>query len=129
MKSCKIPTIGFPVVAQQKRIWLASMRKEVRSLALLSALKIWYCYELWCRSQMQLKSGDAVAVAYASSYSSDSIPSLGTSICHRCRPKKKKKKKRKEKKNYYSAWCIKSMILGPPPCLPECLTTVNKGPI
>ena len=42
---------------------------------------------------------------------------------------KKKKKKGKEKKKYYSAWCIKSMILGPPPCLPECLTTVTKGPI
>ena len=36
---------------------------------------------------MQLGSGVAVAVVYAGSYSSDSTPSLGTSICHRCSPK------------------------------------------
>ena len=35
----------------------------------------------------------AVAVAVASGCTSDSIPSLGTSICHTCSPKKPKKKK------------------------------------
>ena len=35
----------------------------------------------------------AMAVAMAGSYSSDSIPSLGTSICHRCGPKKAKTNK------------------------------------
>ena len=35
---------------------------------------------------MQVQS-PAVAVAQASNYSSDSTPSLGTSICHRCGPK------------------------------------------
>jgi len=40
---------------------------------------------------MQLGSGVAVAVVKASSCSSDSIPSLGTSICHRYGPKKTKK--------------------------------------
>ena len=34
-------------------------------------------------------SGIAVAVAWASSCSSDSTPSLGISICHGCGPKKK----------------------------------------
>ena len=49
--------------------------------------------ELWCKSQMQLQSGIAVAVAQAGSYSSNSTPNLETSICHRCGPKKTKKKK------------------------------------
>ena len=43
---------------------------------------------------MQLRSGVAVPVAQANSHSSDSTPSLGTSIC----PPKKAKKKRREKK-------------------------------
>ena len=43
---------------------------------------------------MPLRSGDAVAVA--GSYSSDSTPSLGSSICHRCGLKKAK---RREKRN------------------------------
>ena len=33
--------------ALQKQISLASMRMQVRSLALLSGLRIWHCYELW----------------------------------------------------------------------------------
>ena len=45
---------------------------------------------------MGLRSLVAVAVALAGSRSSNSTPSLGTSICHRCGPKKQKKKKRKE---------------------------------
>ena len=32
-----------------------------------------------------------MAVAWAGNYSSDSTPSLGTSICQECSPKKKKK--------------------------------------
>ena len=38
---------------------------------------------------MQLGSGVAIAVVQVCSYSSDLIPSLGTSICCRCGPKKK----------------------------------------
>ena len=41
---------------------------------------------------MQLGSCVAVAVVEASSYSSHWTPSLGTSICHMCGPKKTKKK-------------------------------------
>ena len=37
----------------------------------------------------------AVAVVEARSCSSDSTPSLRTSICHRCSSKKEKKKKKK----------------------------------
>ena len=39
------------------------MRIQVQSLAPLNGLRIWHCRELWCRSQRQLESGIAVAVA------------------------------------------------------------------
>ena len=77
-------------MAQQKQIQLVSMRMWDRSLASLNGLRIWHCHELECRSQTPLDS--RVAVTQAGSYSSDSTPSLGTSIRCRCGPKKKKKK-------------------------------------
>ena len=40
----------------------------------------WRCRELQCRSQTWLGSQVAVAVAEAGSYSSNSTPSLGTSM-------------------------------------------------
>ena len=46
---------------------------------------------------MRLGSCVAVVVVWAVVHSSDSTPSLGTSICHRCGCKKGKKKKGKEK--------------------------------
>ena len=56
-------------VPQEFLLWLSrlrtqleSMRIWVQSLALLSGLRIWCCHELRCRSQMQLRSGVAVAV-------------------------------------------------------------------
>ena len=57
-------------------------RGWVWSLASISGLRIQRCPELCCRSQMCLGSGVAVAVAQACGCSSDSTPSLGTSICH-----------------------------------------------
>ena len=60
----------------------------------LSGLRIRHCHEPWYRSQMRLGSG--VAVAKAGSYSSDSTPSLGTSICRGCGPRKDKKSKKKK---------------------------------
>ena len=80
-------------MAQWKRILLGTMRLQVRSLALLRGLRIRHCHELWCRSQMQLGSCIAVAEVQASGYSFNSTPSLGTSICLGCGPKKQKKKK------------------------------------
>ena len=41
---------------------LVSMKIWVQSLALLSGLRIWPCCEMWCRSQMRLRSGVAVAM-------------------------------------------------------------------
>ena len=54
---------GVPIVAQQKQIRLGTMRLQVQSLALISGLRIWHCHELWCRSQTQLSSSMAAAVA------------------------------------------------------------------
>ena len=65
----------------------------VQSVALLSGLTIRRCHELWCRLQSWLGSGVAMAVAVAGSCSSDLTPSLGTSICPRCGPKKQTNKK------------------------------------
>ena len=64
--------------------------------------RIQCCCKLWCRSQIWLGSGVAVAVAVAvaaaSSCSSDSTPSLGTSMCCRIGPIKAKQNKTKQNK-------------------------------
>ena len=57
----------------------------------------------WAASQTQL--GCHVAVAVAGSYSSDSTPSLGTSMCRRYSPKKDKKEGRKEGRRKYIWSC------------------------
>ena len=72
------------------------MRTEIPSLASLSGLKTWHCCELWCRLQVQFGSDVAVAVAKADGYSSNSTPSLGTSIYHWGSSEKHKKKKKKK---------------------------------
>ena len=41
---------GVPIVAQQKRIQLGTMKLRIQSLALLSGLRIRRCCELWCKS-------------------------------------------------------------------------------
>ena len=78
-----------------------SMRMWVRSLVSLSELRIWHCHELQCRLQTRLRSCIAAAVAQAGSYSSNSTPSLGTSMCYRCSPKKKKTKQNKNEHNRF----------------------------
>ena len=47
----KIQETEVPTVAQQKQIWLVSIRMRVQSLLSLSGLGIWCCCELWCRSE------------------------------------------------------------------------------
>ena len=68
---------GVSVMAQQKQIWLGTMRFWLRSLASLSGLRIWCCcgsrgvgrwLELWL------------------------VPSLGISICLGCGPSKTRQK-------------------------------------
>ena len=51
-----------------------------------------------CRSQTQLRSHIAMAVAQGNGYSSDLIPSLGTSICCWFGPKNPKNKTKQNKK-------------------------------
>ena len=80
---------GVPVVAQWKQIQVVSMRMRIQSLPSFSGLGIRRCHELWCRSQTQLGSHIAVAVAQASRCSWDSTLSLGTSMCHGWGPKKR----------------------------------------
>ena len=81
---------GILVMVQWKWIWLGTMKLQVRSLVLLSGLRIWRFGELWRRSQTRL--GSCVAVVKASSYSSDSTPSLETSIRRGCSSKKQQQK-------------------------------------
>ena len=57
----KYDRVRVYVVVQQKQI--VTTRLWVRSLASLSGLRILRCHELWCRLQMRLRSGIAVAVA------------------------------------------------------------------
>ena len=73
-------------------IQLVSMRMQVQSLASLSGSGIQHSSELSCRSHMQLGSHVAVATAQAGSCRSNSTPSLGASMCHRCGPNNPKKK-------------------------------------
>ena len=63
----------------------------VPSLALLRVLRIQHWHELRCRSQKRLGTHVTMAVVWAGSYSSDSTPHLGTSICCMFGPKIKKK--------------------------------------
>ena len=88
-------------MAQLKQIQQGTMRLQVQSLASLIRLRILRCHGLWCRLQMWFRSRVAVVVVQASGYSPDSTPSLGTSICHKCGPKKTKKKKKKKKEVKY----------------------------
>ena len=75
-------------MVQQKPIQLGTMRLWVGSLALLSGLR---SLQAWLGSHV------AVTLVYTGSYSSDLTPSLGTSICYKCSPKKQKNKKIKIK--------------------------------
>ena len=84
------------------------MMTQVRSLASLSGLRIWHCRELWCRSQVQLGSHVAVAVSVAEDIgcSSNSTPSQGTSICHRCGPKKHTHTHTQREKRKKKGFCV-----------------------
>ena len=75
--------------------WLTNPTRNHEVAGSVPGLDQWVkdqrCRELQCGSQTRLGSCVAVAVVYAGSYSSDLTPSLGTSICHRCNPKKTNK--------------------------------------
>ena len=94
---------GVPVAAQRKQIRLGTTRLPVRSLASLSDLRVWRCCELWCIC----RHGSDPTLLWlwhrpAATAPLGPLPSLGTSICCRCSPKKKKK----EKSNKHKEYCI-----------------------
>ena len=85
---------GVPTGAQWEQTRVVSERTQVRSLVSLSRLRIRHCCELWCRSQTQLGSG--VAVAVAGSCGSGLTPSLETCVLLGCGPKKTKREREEE---------------------------------
>ena len=57
----------------------------------------------WHCKDAELNAG--LRVVWAGSCSSDSIPSLGTSTCHRCLKRQKKKKKKRGREGAgWGAW-------------------------
>ena len=78
--------------------WLTNPTRSHEVAGLVPGLAQWVkeptarCRELWCRSQMWLRSCVAVAVAVASSCSSDSAVALIQPLAWE--PKKQKKKKK-----------------------------------
>ena len=68
------------------------MRMRVQSLGLLSVLRIRRCHELWCRSQMQLGFGIAMA----------QIQPLALELLYALPPTPQKKKKKKKKKKKWA---------------------------
>ena len=109
--AAKETTLGVPLVARQKRTQLGTMRLWVRSLAWLSGSRIQRCRKLWCRLQMRLGSGIAVAVAQSSSCSSDWTRSLGASICHLYGPNKTKKKRNHSSLQFWLHFPVSSLTL------------------
>ena len=76
----KNEALGVPVVAQQKRIRLGTMKLRVRSMASLSGFRIWRCHELWCRSTAVAP----IAIAWE--------PPYATGVALKRKRKKKKKR-------------------------------------
>ena len=84
----KVTNPGVPVMAQ----WLTNPTRNHEVAGSVPGLaQFRRCLEMWCRLQMQLRSRVAVPLVLASGYSSDSTPSLGTSICRGSGPRKGKK--------------------------------------
>ena len=83
-RRAKACILGVPMAQQVK-----NQIRSVPGLAQWVKYLARHCHRLQCRAQMRLISGVAVAVAQASSCTSNSTPSLGTSICCRCGPNKK----------------------------------------
>ena len=88
-------TMGVPIMAQQKQIWLVNMRTQDWPLASFSGLRIPPALPVSCG--IGCRHGSDLVFLWlwyrpvATVLNSDSTPSLGTSICCRCGPKKKKK--------------------------------------
>ena len=83
-------------MAQRKRIQLGTMRFQVRSLALISGLRINAQGIAMSRGVGCRCGSDPVLLwLWSTQAGSNWIPSLGTSICLRCGPKKQKNNNKK----------------------------------
>ena len=110
----KVYYFGVPIVAQQKWIWLVSVRTQVWSLASISGLRTWHCGELWCRSRhssdptwLRLWHRPA-AIAPIWPLAWESPYAAGVVL------KDKKKKKKRKSKVYYFQNHIIHFIIGRP---------------
>ena len=75
------------------------MRTWIQSLALLSRLRLWRCRELWSKSC-------CCGCGVSQQLQPNSTPSLGTSTCCTCGPKKKEKKFIWKHKRHWTAKTI-----------------------
>ena len=74
--------LGTLLVSMRMRCWFDPWPHSV-------GLRIQHCHDLRCRSQTQLRSPNCCG--RDQQLQLQSIPSLGTSICYRCGPKKQKR--------------------------------------
>ena len=83
---------GVPIVDQRVKNLTSIHEDAGLTPGLTQWLRILHYHELQCRSQVQLGSGMAVALAYTGSCISNLTCSLETSICCKSGPKKKKQR-------------------------------------
>ena len=92
--------VEFPSWLSGQRIQLGTMRLWVRSLVLLRVLRIQRCVSCGVGCRRGSDPASRIAVVQAGGYSSDYIPSLGSSICYGRGPRNGKKTKKKKKKKF-----------------------------
>ena len=85
----KIRLLEFLLWLSGLRTRLVSMSMPVGSLALLSGLRIWWCYKPWHRLQMRLaaRTWYCCGCGTGQQLQLQLTPRLGTSICHMYGPK------------------------------------------
>ena len=99
----RVSEVGVPVMAQWIWIWLAFMRTQVRSLALISELRIRHC----CDCGVGRRWGSDLALLWLwSRLSATALIHMRISICHRCGPKKIKGEKKKGSQMPKKYWLV-----------------------
>ena len=88
----KVFKLEFPLCISRLRTQCILYKDMVRSLVSFSGLWIWHCHKLWCRSQMRLRSG--VAIAAAQAFTAALIPSLAWEFPYAARAAIERKKRK-----------------------------------